>query len=596
MAFRRFHPAGARQEGVISPMVQVPGAGTETDSPPARRRPRRGLELAGLAIGIVAGVGIALAWLLPGRGHPAGPVAVSSNRPVLVGGSSGEPGPAALDAEWVAYSDHSTCADWAGGDGVSAIRLNSSQLGWFFSDTTIGPAGPTIGFSDLSGFVHNSLVIQTATGRGSTFVTMTGGGACTGPGGPGNAAPVIGPRPKHPGGPADPYWEEDGIKIGGTVVKFYNHYKSGLQPYRPVGTVIATFAVSQLSAAGRGPQYGAVARPHLVPLPSYTPAARGTPILWGAALLQVGQTVYIYGTQSPGVAVPDRLLYLARVPASQLTAFPAWQFYAGAGRWAAGQDNARPVQPPDRVLNVSSGFSVVQVGGGYWLIQAGTLVGTGDIDAYPAPAPWGPFDPAAGRLLYRDPAIGLDAAHEYRIMYEARAEPALSPRNTLVISYNVNSEAVTTGCVPMSNFTNTVILPRFISVPLAVFGSDPGGHVYAAQSGPPDYPPILQRNPSQWFDAWNYPDDCPPVPGVVSVRATPDAGKVTLTWPDAGLDIHYYVYLQGPGEPGDAPVTSAYADNATITGLRPGRYRARVVPVDFYRRTGSAAEVTFTVP
>ena len=580
---------------MIPPMAQVSDTRTEADDATAPRRPRRRLELVGLAVGIVAGVGIALAWLLPARGHPPGPVALSTHAPVQVRGSSAQPDPAALDAEWAAYSDHSTCADWAGGDGVSAIRLNSTQLAWFFSDTFIGPAGPTTGISQLSGFAHNSLVIQTTTGRASTFVTMTGGRACTGPGRPGDALPVVGPPPavRHRG-PSDPYWEEDGLRTGGTVVKFYNHYKAGLQPYVPLGTVIATFPVSQLSAAGRGHQYGAVARPHLIPLPSYTPPSGGSPILWGAALLQVGHTVYIYGTQSPDASVPDRLLYLARVQASRLTTFSAWRFYTGARRWAARQSNARPVQPPGRALNVSSGFSVVEVGRRYWLIQAGTVVGVPNIYAYPARAPWGPFDAAAGRLLYRDPAIGLDARHEYRIMYEARAEPALSTRNTLVISYNINSEAVTTGCAPMSEFTNTVILPRFVAVPLTVFGRHPGAHV-TAKSGPPYYPPIVKRDPSQWFDAWNYPGDCPPVPAVVSVRARPDSGQVTLSWPDAGLNIYYRVYLQGPGKPGDAPVT-VYADRATITGLRSGAYQATVVPVNFYKLTGPAAEVTFTVP
>ncbi len=581
---------------MIPAMAKVSGARTGADNAPARRRPRRGLELVGLAIGIAAGLGIAFAWLVPARGHPSGPAALSTEPPVLVGGASAKPDPAALDAEWVAYSDRSTCADWAGGDGVSAIRLNSSQLAWFFSDTSIGPAGPTIGLSDLSGFVHNSLVIQTRTGSGSTFVTVTGGGACTGPDGPGNARPVVGPPPAIPGGPSDPYWEEDGITVGGTIVKFYNHYRSGLEPYVPLGTVVAAFPVSQLSSAGRGSRYGAVARPHQVTLPSYTPSVGGAPILWGAALLREGNTVYVYGTQSPDVSVPDRRLYLARVPASQLTNFSAWRFYHGAGTWAAGQRNARPVQPPGSSLAVSSGFSVIQVGHRYWLIQAGPVAGTQDIDAYPADAPWGPFDAAAGRLLYRDPAIGLDAAHEYRIMYEARAEPALSSRNTLVISYNVNSEAVTTGCVPMSHFTNTATLPRFIAVPMAAFGNDPGAQADAARSGPPDYPPIVQEDPSQWFDAWKYPEDCPPVPGVVSGQARPGAGKVTLNWPDAGLDIRYRVYLQGPGEPGHAPVVTADADGATINRLRPGHYRAKVVPINFYGRTGPAAEVTFTVP
>ena len=150
--------------------------------------PRRGRELAGLAIGIAAGLAIALVWLVPVHDHSAGSAAApaSIDRPFQAAAAAGtDPaGPAALsaaalDTEWAGYSDHSSCADWAGGDGVSAVRLNSSQLAWFFSDTFIGPAGPTTGFSQLSGFTHNSLVIQTAAGTGSTFVTMTGGGACS---------------------------------------------------------------------------------------------------------------------------------------------------------------------------------------------------------------------------------------------------------------------------------------------------------------------------------------------------------------------------------------------------------------------------------
>jgi hypothetical protein len=589
---------------MIPPMAQVSDTGTDADKAPTRRR-RRGLELGGLAIGIIAGVSIALGLLIPARDHPSRPVAPSTHAPVLVpsthppalaGGPAGQPDPAALDGEWMAYSDHSTCADWAGGDGVSAIRLNSAQLAWFFSDTFIGPAGPTIGFSHLSGFVHNAVVVQTTTGRGSTFVTMTGGGACTGPGGPGNAAPVVGGPAEVPGGSSDRYWDEDGIEINGTVVKFYDHYLARRFPFVPVGTVIATLPASQLSSAGHGSQYGAVARPGLVSLPSYTPPSGGSPILWGAALLRVGNTVYVYGTQSPNVQVPGYRLYLAQVPAAHLTTFSAWRFYAGAGAWAAGQHNAKPVQPPGSGLSVSSGFSVIQVGSRYWLIQGGVTPGAPDIDAYPASAPWGPFDLGAGRLLYRDPTIGLRAADDYRIMYEARVEPALSTPETLVISYNVNSEAVTTGCVPMSLYTNSVTLPRFIAVPLAAFGDKPGTPGNSAWSGPQDDPRIVPRNPSQWFDAWAYPGTgCPPVPALASVQARPGAGKVSLSWPDAGLGIHYRVYLQGPGEPG-TPVATPDADSATITGLLSGRYQATVAPVNFKNKTGPAARVTFTVP
>ena len=193
----------------------------------------------------------------------------------------------------------------------------------------------------------------------------------------------------------------------------------------------------------------------------------------------------------------------------------------------------------------------------------------------------GPVRPGAASCCTATPAIGLDAAHDYRIMYEARAEPALSTRHTLVISYNVNSEAVTTGCVPMSAFTNTVTQPRFITVPLAAFdaGAGPGTAPARAASAPPDYPSIVPRHPAQWFSSWSYPDGCPPVPGLAAgtVHARAGAGKVTLTWPDAGLGVRYLVYLQGPS---DMPAVSASGTAATMTGLRSGAYLARVVPVN----------------
>jgi len=582
-------------------MAQVSGTDTEAARSPARHRHRvtprrRGLEIAGLVLGIAAGVGIAVGWLVPSLRHLSGPPPVNSP-PVVVHdtpGSSESPGspmapdPAALDAEWAAYSDRSGCADWAGGDGVSAIRLNATQLAWFFSDTFIGPAGPTTGFSHLSGFAHNAVVVQTGTRHGSALVTVTGGGACAGPGRPGNAAPVVGDS-------NDRYWDEDGLRTGGTIVKFYNRYAAGTFPFVPLGTVIAVFDAGQLGSAGRGSRYGATTRPAVVPLPSYIPPAGGSPVLWGAAVLRLGNTVYVYGTQSPRASDLLRHLYLARVPVTQLAVFSSWRFYAGAGTWATGQQGARPLSlgPGSTSADVSSGFSVIGAGGRYWLIQA-EAAGSPDIDAYPAGAPWGPFDFTAGRRLYRDPSIGLDDAHDFRIMYEARAEPVLSTRDTLVISYNVNSEGVNTGCVPMAYYTNTVTLPRFVTVPLAAFG--PGAQAPAARSGPSDDPGIARRHPAQWFLSWGLRHGCPHVPAVTSVRASAESGQVRLSWPDAGPGLRYLVYLHQPGQPDGRPVITAYHDGATLTGLSPGSYVARVVPANFRKYTGRGATVTVTVP
>src|ERR1700745_599484 len=234
-------------------MAQASGTKTgPRHTPPVRRR-RRGLEVGGLVIGILAGVAITLGWLISTRGQPPRPVVFSTHPPCQVNGAPAapaEPDPAALNAQWAAYSNHASCADWAGGDGVSAIRLNSSQLAWFFSDTYLGPAGTNTGFAHLSGFLHNSVVVQTRSGTASTFVTLTGGGACPGPGRPGDAAPVVGSPPTASGVSADRYWEEDGIRTGSTIVKFYNHYLGGTVPYVPDGTVIATFGVGKLGSAG----------------------------------------------------------------------------------------------------------------------------------------------------------------------------------------------------------------------------------------------------------------------------------------------------------------------------------------------------------
>jgi hypothetical protein len=548
--------------------------------------------------GVVAGLLAAGGWLAAGgasepKGGPA--VLVPSGTGGRTTAQPGvQPDPAVFDAEWAAYSDRSGCADWAGGDGISALSLGSSQVAWFFSDTFLGPAGPAIGFSRHSGFLHNSVVIQTITGQGSRFVTLTGGAACTAPNHPTDAPlSVVGP-PRAPGDSADRYWDEDGLQIGGTIVKFYNRYLPGSAPFIPAGTVIAQFPVGQLSTAGRGPAYGAVVKPQLIPLPSYTPPGGSAPLVWGAALLRAGNTVYVYGTDTPGTPVPDRQLYLARVPASRLAQFGAWQFYAGPGRWTASQQAAQPVQPAGSGPSMASGFSVVKVGQRYWLIQADPVVGSDDIDAYPASTPWGPFDPAARKVLYRDPTIGLDVAHDFRIMYEARAEPVLSTSQALVISYNINSTAVTSGCVSMGAFTNTVTLPRFITVPLSLLGG--GGPAAAVRAGPEDYPRVARHNPSQWFNGWRYPQGCPPVPAVTSVQARARSGAVTLSWPDAGLGVRYQVSVFALGAGGYSQQTTVRSLSATLSGLQSGGYLAKVVPANLRQGTGPGAQVTFTVP
>jgi len=48
--------------------------------------------------------------------------------------------------------------------------------------------------------------------------------------------------------------------------------------------------------------------------------------------------------------------------------------------------------------------------------------------------------------------------------------------------------------------------------------------------------------------------------------------------------------------PTDIPAATAYGDGTTFTGLRPGTYLTRVVPVNTRLEDGPSAQTTFVVP
>src|SRR5579862_4100080 len=96
-------------------------------------------ELAGLAIGLTVGLGVALAWPSTHSSDPPSDPAVAQVAPQVIPRPQAASVAAALDTQWAGYSARSSCADWAGGDGVSAVRLNPAQIAWFFSDTYLGP-------------------------------------------------------------------------------------------------------------------------------------------------------------------------------------------------------------------------------------------------------------------------------------------------------------------------------------------------------------------------------------------------------------------------------------------------------------------------
>src|SRR5260370_36266624 len=91
----------------------------------ARARVNAALVFCGILVGfgITSGILLALGWHPSGTPDPGrGPSAIRS----LTQKAGDGPSPKALDSEWLDYSHHSTSADLAGGDAVSAGTLCAS--------------------------------------------------------------------------------------------------------------------------------------------------------------------------------------------------------------------------------------------------------------------------------------------------------------------------------------------------------------------------------------------------------------------------------------------------------------------------------------
>ncbi len=197
-------------------------------------------------------------------------------------------------------------------------------------------------------------------------------------------------------------------------------------------------------------------------------------------------------------------------------------------------------------------------------------------------------------LLYRAPGIRLTEKDRYRIMYEARAEPALSTRHTLVISYNVNSLAVTAGCVPLTAFTNAVIQPRFIAVPRAVFGGATYGSARDATVAvaPRDDPPAAGRHDPRWFDSWKYSGGCPPLHAVRNIAVTRTKDSILVRWRASGPGVRYRVYLCSPGST-YVLLRIARTSSVTLRELTGGsRYQVLIVPENIDHRKGPGTSIT----
>jgi hypothetical protein len=150
---------------------------------------------------------------------------------------------------------------------------------------------------------------------------------------------------------------------------------------------------------------------------------------------------------------------------------------------------------------------------------------------------------------------------------------------------------VTAGCVPLSDYTNAVVQPRFIGIPRSAFQAGPGLNKTVI-AGPPVY--SMGKTDPLWFDSWSYPGGCPPLSAPRGFSVRHRAHSVLIRWHSLGAGMRYQVYLRAPGGR-FALVHTARSASVTLAGLTRGRqYQAQIIGENFRHRPGPAAILTFT--
>jgi hypothetical protein len=297
---------------------------------------------------------------------------------------------------------------WIGADGAYSVAWSPRRTLWLFSDTWVGKIRD--GRRTEATMVNNTVGVQEGAGGRVTFSI-----ARRPDGRP--AALIV---------PADGrgwFWLQAGVADRGRLSLFLNQVEKtdekSVFGFRSIGLWLGIVA-----NADRPPESWRVEQ---VKMPNAV-FSDDRMLAWGAAVLRVGDDLYVYGTdERRGKGQPDRQMVVARVPAASVGSFAAWRYFRG-GSWGEDFRNPSPLAG-----GVGSEYSVTPSGKRYLAVY--TEQGLSPrIMGRTADQPWGPW--SAPAVLYECPEMGRD---KNVFCYGAKAHPALSSGRDLVVSYVVNS-------------------------------------------------------------------------------------------------------------------------------------------------------------
>lgn len=323
----------------------------------------------------------------------------------------------ALTTRFETYGD--TSGRWSGADSAYSVPLPGGKIAWLYSDTFLGAVNPDHSRPLDTPFVHNSIVVD--NGRG-TMTTYSGGTASA----PGSLVRV-------PGGDENQnwYWFGDGTVEG-------NHLRVSLLEFARTGDGAFDFAYTG----------GAVASFSLpsMRLEGITARPAGT-VQWGSAIYEEGGYTYVYGVED---LQSTKYLHLARVRTGHLTTKP-WEFWTGSG-WSSTESSSARIMD-----GVANEFSVTKFQGRYTLVTGDTTEAlSAKIVMYRSDSLTGPF--TGKTVLYTTPETSGNV-----FTYNAKAHPELGDRDTLLVTYNVNSFSTDDVYANVDNYR-----PRYIDVDVTV--------------------------------------------------------------------------------------------------------------------------------
>lgn len=147
---------------------------------------------------------------------------------------------------------------------------------------------------------------------------------------------------------------------------------------------------------------------------------------WGAAVVNEGDTTFIFGIDSTDVW--HKKLLVARCPTVLIACRDAWRFRAADGAWSEKADDASAVCD-----DMADEFTITRVEGGYVMVHMEANLGK-RVMVRRATALDGAWSEA--RAVYTAPEPGRDS----RLMvYAAKSHPEVSGEGGLLVSYCVNS-------------------------------------------------------------------------------------------------------------------------------------------------------------